>query len=54
MRFIFLFIAIIKDPRACTTCRECIRHEKFASRINLGKKKNVFEFHVESLGIYTP
>ena len=54
IRFIFLFIAIIKDPRACTTCRECIRHEKFASRINLGKKKNVFEFHVESLGIYTP
>jgi DNA-directed RNA polymerase I and III subunit RPAC1 len=46
--------AIIGDQRKCTTCRECIRHDKFVNRINLGKKKDVFEFHVESLGIYPP
>jgi len=46
--------AIIKDQRACTTCRECLRHDKFAKRINVGKKKDVFEFHVETVGVYTP
>ena len=44
----------VKNPRNCTTCRECIRHDKFAERVNLGKKKDVFEFHVESLGMYKP
>ena len=24
--------AIVKDSEACTTCRECIRHEKFEDR----------------------
>jgi DNA-directed RNA polymerase I and III subunit RPAC1 len=38
----------------CTSCRECIRHDKFASRVDLGKRKDVFEFHIESLGIYKP
>ena len=52
--FVSCSTAIVKDPRACNTCRECLRHEKFASRINFGKKKDVFEFHVESLGVYTP
>lgn len=46
--------AIVSNQDKCTTCRECVRHEKFASRIDLGKKKDVFEFHVESLGIYKP
>ena len=39
---------------ACTTCRECIRHEKFAEKVDLGKRKDVFEFHIESVGIYKP
>ena len=46
--------ATVKNGRNCTTCRECIRHEKFASKVNLGKRKDVFEFHVESLGMYKP
>ena len=46
--------AVVSNQDKCTTCRECVRHEKFASRIDLGKKKDVFEFHVESLGIYKP
>jgi DNA-directed RNA polymerase I and III subunit RPAC1 len=46
--------AIVKDQDKCTTCRECIRHEKFAERVDVGKKKDVFEFHIESLGIYPP
>jgi len=47
--------AIIKNKgEACTTCRECIRDDRFAGRIDLGKKKAEFEFHVESVGIYTP
>lgn len=45
---------VVKNERACTTCRECIRHDKFAPKINLGKRKDIFEFHVESLGIYKP
>ena len=44
----------MKNVRNCTTCRECIRHEQFADKINLGKKKDVFEFHVETLGQYAP
>lgn len=46
--------AVVGSSRKCTTCRECIRHEKFQDRINLGKMKDVFEFHVESLGMYKP
>jgi len=47
--------AIVKNGGiACTTCRECIRDERFARKIDLGKKKEEFEFHVESVGIYTP
>ena len=46
--------AVVKNQSACTTCRECIRHEKFAEKVDLGKRKDVFEFHIESVGIYKP
>jgi DNA-directed RNA polymerase alpha subunit len=46
--------AFVKNVRNCTTCRECIRPEKFKDIIDLGKIKDRFEFHVESVGIYTP
>ena len=46
--------AIVKNSEACTTCRECVRHEKFADKVDLGKIKDKFEFHVESVGIYPP
>jgi DNA-directed RNA polymerase I and III subunit RPAC1 len=45
---------MVKNPRKCTTCRECLRHSQFEGMVDLGKKKDVFEFHVESLGIYKP
>lgn len=31
-----------------------MRHDQFTGKIDLGKKKDVFEFHVESVGIYKP
>lgn len=46
--------AFVKDARACTSCRECIRHDKFEPNVKLGKIKDHFEFHVESVGILPP
>lgn len=46
--------AFVADARKCTTCRECIRPEKFREVVDLGKQKDRFEFHVESVGIYKP
>ena len=46
--------AFVKNVRNCTTCRECIRPEKFKDRVELAKIKDRFEFHVESVGIYSP
>jgi len=46
--------AIVTQAEKCVSCRECLRHEKFADKIDVGKWKDTFEFHVESLGIYTP
>ena len=46
--------AYVKDERAEDTSRECLRHEEFADKINYGKRKDIFEFHVESVGMYRP
>ena len=46
--------AVVKDSLACTTCRECIRDEYFNERLELAKIKDRFEFHVESVGVYSP
>ena len=46
--------ATVAAQDKCSTCRECIRHDKFAAKVDLGKRKDVFEFHIESLGIYKP
>jgi DNA-directed RNA polymerases I and III subunit RPAC1 len=50
--------AFVKNERNCTTCRECIRNTDdyagFKDKVNLGKKKDRFEFHVESVGMYSP
>jgi DNA-directed RNA polymerases I and III subunit RPAC1 len=35
--------AIVKNPRNCTTCRECIRYAPFKDNIDLGKIKDHFE-----------
>ncbi|TNV77714.1 hypothetical protein FGO68_gene13265 [Halteria grandinella] len=46
--------AVVGDARKCTTCRECIRPAKFADVVDLGKWKDRFEFHVETVGHYRP
>jgi DNA-directed RNA polymerase I and III subunit RPAC1 len=46
--------AVVADSRKCTTCRECIRPAKFQEVVDLGKQKDRFEFHVESVGMYKP
>jgi len=46
--------AIVKNPRSCTTCRECKRQEQFSSRVNLEKFKSKFEFTVETVGVIKP
>jgi len=45
---------IVKNPRSCTTCRECKRQEQFADRVVLEKVKDHFEFTVETVGVYKP
>ena len=42
---------IVKNPRNCKMCRECIRDEK-SEFIKLGREENHFLFTVESTGIY--
>ena len=44
----------VSDIRKCTTCRECIRIEKFKDLVDLGKSSDHYEFHIESVGIYDP
>lgn len=44
----------VKDIRKCTTCRECIRNDKFKNIVNLGKDAEWYEFHIESVGMYKP
>ena len=46
--------AVVANPRRCTTCRECIRPEEMREVVDLGKEKDRFEFHVESVGMYRP
>jgi DNA-directed RNA polymerase I and III subunit RPAC1 len=35
--------AYVKNPRNCTTCRECIRFAPFKDNVDLGKLKEVYE-----------
>lgn len=42
--------AVVKRPRACTTCRECLRPEGWADRVHLRKVNEHFLFRVESTG----
>ena len=46
--------AEVGNVRECTSCRECIRQEKFKDLIELGKVADHYEFHIESVGIYKP
>ena len=42
---------IVKNPRNCKMCRECIRDER-SEYVKLGREENHFIFSVESTGIY--
>ena len=44
----------VGNIRECTSCRECIRQEKFKDFIELGKIADHYEFHIESVGMYKP
>lgn len=44
----------VGNIRDCTSCRECIRHEKYNNIIELGKIADHYEFHIESVGMYKP
>ena len=46
--------AEVGNVRECTSCRECIRQEKFKNLIELGKIADHYEFHIESVGMYKP
>ena len=46
--------AEVGNIRECTSCRECIRQDKFKEYIELGKIADHYEFHIESVGMYTP
>ncbi len=46
--------AEVGNVRECTSCRECIRQEKFKNFIELGKIADHYEFHIESVGMYKP
>ena len=46
--------AEVGNVRECTSCRECIRQEKFKEYIELGKIADHYEFHIESVGMYSP
>jgi len=46
--------AIVKRPRNCTMCRECIREPEWDRRIKLLRVKDHFIFSIESTGILPP
>jgi DNA-directed RNA polymerase alpha subunit len=44
----------IEDEWKCTMCRECLRDDKFNDKIFLGKKRQYYKFHIESVGVLKP
>lgn len=46
--------AVVKNPRACTMCRECIRDPAWTERISLKRRADHFIFTVETVGMLTP
>jgi hypothetical protein len=43
----------VRDPRRCTVCRECVRREHWAGRVDIQRVANHFIFTVESTGALT-
>eukprot|EP00300_Choanocystis_sp_HF-7_P041368 c8079_g1_i1.p1 GENE.c8079_g1_i1~~c8079_g1_i1.p1 ORF type:complete len:395 (+),score=114.46 c8079_g1_i1:69-1187(+) len=46
--------AVVKRPRECTMCRECLRAPEMADKLVVAKKRDHFIFSVESTGIIPP
>ncbi|RLN66419.1 hypothetical protein BBJ28_00016536 [Nothophytophthora sp. Chile5] len=46
--------AVVKDQRACTMCRNCIREPGWNEKIRLGRQSDHFIFSVESVGMIKP
>ena len=46
--------AVVKRPRDCTMCRECIRKDGWEERVELKRKADHFIFSVESSGSMLP
>lgn len=42
--------AVVKNPRACTMCRECIREPEWNEFVELTRKRDHFIYSVESTG----
>jgi DNA-directed RNA polymerases I and III subunit RPAC1 len=46
--------AVVKNPRKCTMCRNCIREPVWDDRLQLGRKNDHFIFSIESVGMIKP
>ena len=46
--------AVVKNPRDCTMCRECIRLEGWSDKVQLNRTADHFIFTVESTGCMPP
>ncbi len=46
--------AVVKRPRDCTMCRECIRKDGWDERVELKRKADHFIFTVETSGALAP
>lgn len=42
---------IVRNPRNCTSCRECLRDITIRNFVKVGKEANRYEFTVESVGV---
>ena len=42
---------VVKNPRNCTFCKECLRLKRLEGVVNLSKEPNHYEFTVESFGV---
>ena len=42
---------VVRDPRKCTACRECIRNRRLSDYVKVGKEAGILEFTVESVGV---
>ena len=44
----------VKNEKNCVVCRACVNHDKFGSKIEVGKENNHYHFTIESVGVLPP